>query len=205
MEDHKEAWSAFIDGELSELEELRLVRQSDFAQVGPSVHRWASIRDQLRSGRKDGMLSSEGQAILNQRISRALDAEIPAGGAQIAEQNRFTRSRILPFAAAASIVLALTLGLFLQSPSYSPDGAGSASSLMVDTSNGMRSTVSPAVQNQVNNASQAAMLAQAEPPELKALDEETQARLRRYLEEHDRSVGLRASNPQFVGYPATTK
>jgi alpha-ketoglutarate-dependent taurine dioxygenase len=69
----------------------------------------------------------------------------------------------------------------------------------------MRSTVSPAVQNQVNNASQAAMLAQAEPPELKALDEETQARLRRYLEEHDRSVGLRASNPQFVGYPATTK
>ena len=65
MEDHKEAWSAFIDGELSELEELRLIRQSDFAQVGPSVHRWASVREHLRSGRQSSALSSEGQAILS--------------------------------------------------------------------------------------------------------------------------------------------
>ena len=37
--------------------------------------------------------------------------------------------------------------------------------------------------------------------QLKALDEETQARLRQYLEEHDRSVGRRANQAQFVTFP----
>ena len=37
--------------------------------------------------------------------------------------------------------------------------------------------------------------------QLKVLDEETQARLRQYLEEHDRSVGRRANQPQFVTFP----
>jgi negative regulator of sigma E activity len=205
MEDQKEAWSAFVDGELSELEELRLIRQSDFAQVGPSVHRWASVREHLRSGRQSSALSSEGQAILNQRISHALDAETPAGGSQEAEPNRFTRRRVVPFAAAASIVLALTVGLLLQSPSYGPNGTGNESSLLAENGYEVRPSASLAVQNQTNSGPQAAMLARAESSELKALDDETQARLRRYLEEHDRSVGLRASNPQFVGYPAPTK
>jgi hypothetical protein len=68
-------------------------------------------------------------------------------------------------------VLALTVGLLLQSPSDSPNGTGSESSLLAENGYEVRPTVSPAVQNQINSAPQAAMLAQAESSELKALDD----------------------------------
>ena len=40
MESKKSSWSAFVDSELSELEELRLIRESDMAEMAPSVFRW---------------------------------------------------------------------------------------------------------------------------------------------------------------------
>ena len=110
----------------------------------------------------------------------------------------------MPLAAAASVVIALTVGLFVQAPSVTNELEQTAAPFVAGVSDPIAVRAVDASEAQLTE-SLGPTLAQAQSPELKALDAETQARLRRYLEEHDRSAGLRASNAQFVGYPAPTK
>ena len=192
MESKKSSWSAFVDGELSELEELRLIRESDMTAVASSVYRWNVLRDKLVAQQAQSSLSVDEQVILNQRIMAALDEE----GEMAMKAPARTRP-LWPMAAAASLVVAVAVGLLIQEPS----------SVGVDTSQVASSGAAPALGGQdviagpafVQNAA-TPMVASGES-QLKALDEETQARLRQYLEEHDRSVGRRANQPQFVTFP----
>ena len=192
MESKKSSWSAFIDGELSELEELRLIRESDLAGMASSVYRWSELRNKLTAQQGQPSLSIDEQVMLNQRIMAALDEE----GEWVAKDS--TRARSLwPMAAAASLVVAIAVGLLIQS----------TSNVLEDTEQVASSTPDSGIEGQ-NAEARSALVPNAVMPlvansetELKALDEETQARLRQYLEEHDRSVGRRANQPQFVTFP----
>ena len=192
MENKKSSWSAFIDGELSELEELRLIRESDLAGMASSVYRWSELRNKLTAQQGQPSLSIDEQVMLNQRIMAALDEE----GELVAKDS--TRARSLwPMAAAASLVVAVAVGLLIQS----------TSNVLVDSEQVASSTPASGTEGQ-NAGARSALVQNAVMPlvansetELKALDEETQARLRQYLEEHDRSVGRRANQPQFVTFP----
>ena len=192
MESKKSSWSAFIDGELSELEELRLIRESDLAGMASSVYRWSELRNKLTAQQGQPSLSIDEQVMLNQRIMTALDEE----GELVAKDS--TRARSLwPMAAAASLVVAVAVGLLIQS----------TTNVLVDPEQVASSIPASGIEGQ-NAEARSALVQNAVMPsvansetELKALDEETQARLRQYLEEHDRSVGRRANQPQFVTFP----
>lgn len=192
MESKKSSWSAFVDGELSELEELRLIRESDMAEVTPSVFRWNEVRNEMIAPQVQSSLSVDEHVMLNERIMAALDAE----GEMVTKG--LTRSRPLwPVAAAASLVVAVAVGLIIQNPSsVRVDADQVASSGAATGLEGQDVIASPAF---VQNA--ATPVVGSGESQLKALDEETQARLRQYLEEHDRSVGRRANQPQFVTLP----
>lgn len=192
MESKKSSWSAFVDGELSELEELRLIRESDMAEVAPSVFRWNEVRNEMIAPQVQPSLSVDEHVMLNERIMAALDAE----GEMVTKGP--TRSRPLwPVAAAASLVVAVAVGLIIQNPSsVRVDADQVASSGAATGLEGQDVIASPAF---VQNA--ATPVVGSGESQLKALDEETQARLRQYLEEHDRSVGRRANQPQFVTLP----
>ena len=75
MESKKSSWSAFVDGELSELEELRLIRESDMAEMATSVFRWNELRNELIAPQAQPSLSVDEHVMLNERIVAALDAE----------------------------------------------------------------------------------------------------------------------------------
>ena len=192
MESKKSSWSAFVDGELSELEELRLIRESDMAEIAPSVFRWNELRNEMIAPQVQPSLSVDEHVMLNERIMAALDAE----GEMVTKGPK--RSRPLwPVAAAASLVVAVAMGLIIQNPSSVGVGADQVASSGAATSlEGQDVIASPAF---VQNA--ATPVVGSGESQLKALDEETQARLRQYLEEHDRSVGRRANQPQFVTLP----
>ena len=192
MESKKSSWSAFVDGELSELEELRLIRESDMAEVAPSVFRWNELRNEMIAPQVQPSLSVDEHVMLNERIMAALDAE----GEMVTKGPK--RSRPLwPVAAAASLVVAVAVGLIIQNPSsVGVDVDQVASSGAATGLEGQDVIASPAF---VQNA--ATPVVGSGESQLKALDEETQARLRQYLEEHDRSVGRRANQSQFVTLP----
>ena len=192
MESKKSSWSAFVDSELSELEELRLIRESDMAEVAPSVFRWNEVRNEMIAPQVQPSLSVDEHVLLNERIMAALDAE----GEMVTKGPK--RSRPLwPVAAAASLVVAVAVGLIIQNPSsVGVDVDQVASSGAATGLEGQDVIASPAF---VQNA--ATPVVGSGESQLKALDEETQARLRQYLEEHDRSVGRRANQPQFVTLP----
>ena len=192
MESKKSSWSAFVDGELSELEELRLIRESDVAEVAPSVFRWNELRNEMIAPQVQPSLSVDEHVMLKERIMAALDAE----GEMVTKGPK--RSRPLwPVAAAASLVVAVAVGLIIQNPSsVGVDVDQVASSGAATGLEGQDVIASPAF---VQNA--ATPVVGSGESQLKALDEETQARLRQYLEEHDRSVGRRANQSQFVTLP----
>ena len=192
MESKKSSWSAFIDGELSELEELRLIRESDMAEMAQSVYRWNVQRNKLIAPQIQSSLSVDDHVMLNQNIMAALDQE----GEQVVKIPMRARP-LWPLATAASLVVAVAVGLLIQDPSNvrvdSEQVVSSAAPMGIE---GQDAIARPALaQNAVMP-----VVASGET-ELKALDEETQARLRQYLDEHDRSVGRRANQPQFVTFP----
>ena len=191
MESKKSSWSAFVDGELSELEELRLIRESDMTAVASSVYRWNVLRDKLVAQQAQPLLSVDEQVILNQRIMAALDEE-----GEMAMKAPARARPLWPMAAAASLVVAVAVGLLIQEPSNVRVDSGQVAGSAATGIEGEDALSRPAF------AQNAVMPVDAsKETELKALDEETQARLRQYLEEHDRSVGRRANQPQYVTHP----
>ena len=74
MKSKKSSWSAFVDGELSELEELRLIRESDMAEVAPACFA-ERVRNEMIAPQVQPSLSVDEHVMLNERIMAALDAE----------------------------------------------------------------------------------------------------------------------------------
>lgn len=179
-ETKKESLSALIDGEASEIEVHRLLRE--FRSEDDFVDRWA-IYQQVRTTVRRGVepaspLTPEHHQALFNRISEAIDAEDAHAAAPLAATSS-TRVVLGSLALAASLVVAVFIGV------QQPEETGS----LADG----RQTAPVEVQTVANT------MADQQTPELVELDEEKQRRLRAYLNQHDRMARMN-SNQQLVNF-----
>ena len=173
----KEQFSAFIDGEASELEELSLSRS--LSKGDNLIDSWISyLKIRSVTGVKDP-LNSEDHRTLYEEISNSIQAEkTHLKSSKRAEEKRFAYAR---YGVAASLVLAL--GIFLL-----PQEDESMVDLDVDARKDYRE--SKIVREQI--AEQSDLL--LDVPELFELDPKKRDRLRSYLNEHDRMVEMESES-----------
>lgn len=183
MTEHRELLSAMMDGEASEIEVHRLLRQiGQDDSLKKSWLAWHHIRSVVQS-RQAGMDVDQHLALHNRISSTIADEESFA--LQAPRQARSYTRPVAGFAIAASLVMAFFLGANLPGTVTTPEQQVAQESARV---------IAP----------QSVSLAQAEPAELDdeltQLDKEDQDRLRAYLMEHDRMARLK-SNTSLVTYP----
>ncbi len=183
-ETRKEYLSALIDGEASEVEVHRLVRE--FSSDETLAKSWAiyqHIRSTVRTrGEARNQLTLEGHQVLFNRISEAIAVEDEHDAPTV---KTYTPRNIVMggLALAAMLVLAVFIGV--QDPAGEPpivagnsaEGASVADVRGLSASSGMISPTSALVE----------------------LDEEKQRRLRAYLNQHDRMARM-DPNAQLVNY-----
>ncbi len=185
----KESLSALIDGEASEIEVHRLVREyGDDASLRSS---WATFQQVRSVVRNDSTGLTPAQHIeLHQRISAAIETEELYDGGPLAVPARSKRMPAVAasVAVAASLVVAVFVGVNQQTTeTAAPEVAAAPAALVAPPPTGMVS------------ARAAADIAGNETPELIELDEDKQQRLRNYLYQHDRMSRMN-DNTQFVNY-----
>ena len=178
---NKESLSALIDGEATEIEVHRLVREfgkeaslsvswSVFQQVG------ATLRGEtpLASGR--GLEIEQHQRLFS-KISQAIEAE---DNYQRATMPKLNASAAVggSIAIAACLVVAVFFGIRTEQEQIENQGAANVTIEYVDVAN-------DSVDSQI--------------AELVELDEEKQRQLRAYLKQHDRMSRM-DNNPQLVKY-----
>ncbi|MCB1646132.1 MAG: sigma-E factor negative regulatory protein [Pseudomonadales bacterium] len=205
----KESLSAWIDGEASEIEVHRLLRQyENDPSMKDSWVRYQQVRTVVRG---ESVLPPELHLELHSRISAAIAEEagfaesVPAAG--IHKQRNWIRP-VGGLAAAASLALAVFIGTQLQVT----DTAGQPANAIANVPGG------PAVQGQlVSTNPVATQISSAAPAqqypttdypavaddndgtELRELDPERQAQLRAYLRQHEQLSRLN-SNQRTVIY-----
>lgn len=197
-ESRKESLSALIDGEASEIEVHRLVRE--FRDDQSLSRTWAvyqQIRTTVQAGRETGpVLTADEHLTLLDRINTAVEQEDTFEKAKN-PASKPTRILAGSLALAASLVVAVFIGVQQSTLAPAPSASGVA-------------TVDPGSQRpgqplEVMPASNQASYAQAGPTqtlqshELVELDEEKQRRLRAYLNQHDRMARM-SPNTQLVNY-----
>lgn len=188
----KEMVSALLDGEASEIEVHKVLRHlgSD-EKLKSSFVAWQQVR---AAARKDLVLSGQGHLALHQRISEVIGAEVHIEG----DDSDFSKSRyarymkpVAGMALAASIMVAITLGIQLQSGSGDSNGIDVA---VDQTSPGIPAADSsfPTPQQAItpqyvssNNSS-----SNVDADELVELDEDKQKMVREYLLQHERMTQL---------------
>lgn len=190
-ETRKESLSALIDGEASEIEVHRLVRE--FRSDDGLAKSWSMYQHIRTTVRADSpALSPQHHEQLLSSISEAIEAE-PVH-AQPASQKQQAPLRVAAgsLAVAASLVVAVFVG-FQPSGSdtteYADAGVGTTPALISSPLS------SPIVALPVANDSQAF----AQAPDLVELDAEKQKRLRAYLNQHDRMARMNTNN-QLVNF-----
>ena len=185
----KESLSALIDGEASEIEVHRLVRE--FRSDDSLSASWGVYQKIRTTARRDAdPLSIEHHHQLFARISSAIEAEDthdekPA--AQPASSNKVVFGSL---AIAASLVVAVFVGV------QQPEQNTPIADVTPTPVNVTPVSVNPAP---LNNIATAGFVEQG-APELVELDEEKQKRLRAYLKQHDRMSRMNPDT-QFVNYP----
>jgi sigma-E factor negative regulatory protein RseA len=217
-EQSKELLSAFMDGEASEIEHHRLLRQ--MADDDSLMDVWVSYHETRRAIRQPlahSAMSLNGQQHreLHHRISSAIseddsyDSESSDKVASIARPVLTSSSSAFAFkpasalAIAASLVVAVFVGT--QLPSYE-DAGESANGLAIQSSQSATTAIPVQTVSTLSaNSSLVTEFASGNEPmsensELMELDEERQKRLRAYLNEHERMSRFR-SNQQLVTYP----
>lgn len=195
----KESLSALIDGEASEIEVHRLVRE--FRSDESLNTSWALYQKIRTTARRDAdPLSIEHHHQLFERISSAVEAEEQHD--MVVNDHAGSSQKVVfgSLALAASLVVAVFIGV------QQPEQANTPGAPLAATS---PAVVSPSV---IGSQPVAAQPVSAQPvsvattrfpnegaPELIELDEEKQERLRAYLQQHDRMSRM---NPrkQFVNY-----
>jgi negative regulator of sigma E activity len=187
--------SSLIDGEASEIELLRLVRE--FRSDESLTSSWAMYQHIGSTLRADsGSVSIEFHQQLFARITDAIESE----GIHSREVQKAASPRVViagSLALAASMVVAIFVGIQPSPESQPLADAGSRTAFTGTVS----SNQSPALDVQtVATPSEI----QQRTPELVELDEEKQRRLRAYLNQHDQ---LSRMNPgkKFVKYKETPK
>jgi|TARA_B110000240_G_scaffold149519_1_gene165546 sigma-E factor negative regulatory protein RseA len=187
--------SALIDGEASEIEVHRLVRE--FRSDESLTSSWAiyqQIRSTLRAD--SGSVSIEHHQQLFTRITDAIESE----DSHSREIRKSASPRTIiagSLALAASMVVAIFIGIQEPSESQPLANAGAQTPSMGTVS----SNQSPILDVQtVANQSDV----QPRTSELVELDEEKQRRLRAYLNQHDQMSRMNPGK-QFVNYKETSK
>ena len=195
LDTKRESLSSLIDGEASEIEVHRLVR--DFRSDESLTSSWAvyqHIGSTLRAG--SGSVSIEHHQQLFMRITDAIESE----GSHFREVQKMASPRTViagSLALAASMVVAIFVGIQRLPESEPLVDAGPRTAFTGTVS----SNQSPALDAQAVATSSEL---QQRTPELVELDEEKQRRLRAYLNQHDQ---LSRMNPgkKFVKYKETPK
>jgi len=195
LDTKRESLSALLDGEASEIEVHRLVR--DFRSDESLKSSWAvyqNIGSTLRAGR--GSVSTEHHQQLFARITDAIESE--DSHSREIQKSASPRTIIAgSLALAASMVVAIFIGIQQPSESQPLADAGAQTSSMGTVS----SNQSPVLDVQtVANQSDV----QPRTSELVELDEEKQRRLRAYLNQHDQMSRMNPGK-QFVNYKETSK
>ena len=195
LDTKRESLSALIDGEASEIEVHRLVRE--FRSDESLTSSWAMyqhIGSTLRTN--SGSVSIEHHKRLFTRITDAIESE----DSHSRERQKSASPRTViagSLALAASMVIAIFIGIQQTSESLPLADAGAQTSSMETVS----SNQSPVLDVQtVANQSDV----QPRTPELVELDEEKQRRLRAYLNQHDRMSRMNPGK-RFVNYKETSK
>ena len=195
LDTKRESLSALIDGEASEIEVHRLVRE--FRSDESLTSSWAiyqQIRSTLRAD--SGSVSIEHHQQLFARITDAIESE--DSHSREIQKSASPRTIIAgSLALAASMVVAIFIGIQEPSESQPLANAGAQTSSMGTVS----SNQSPVLDVQtVANQSDV----QPRTSELVELDEEKQRRLRAYLNQHDQMSRMNPGK-QFVNYKETSK
>jgi len=176
----KESLSALIDGEASEIEVHRLVRE--FRSDNSLTASWGVYQKIRTTARRDAdPLSIEHHQRLFERISEAIDSEEHHDVVAPAQASSSHKVMFGSLALAASLVVAVFIGV--QQPEQgTPIAEATPSPINV-------TPVSVATNN----------LPEQGAPELIELDEDKQRRLRAYLKQHDRMSRMNPDT-QFVNY-----
>ena len=195
LDTKRESLSALIDGEASEIEVHRLVRE--FRSDESLTSSWAMyqhIRSTLRAD--SGSVSIEHHQQLFARITDAIESE--DSHSREIQKSASPRTIIAgSLALAASLVVAIFIGIQQPSESQPLADAGAQTSSMGTVS----SNQSPVLDVQtVANQSDV----QPRTSELVELDEEKQRRLRAYLNQHDQMSRMNPGK-RFVNYKETSK
>ena len=195
LDTKKESLSALLDGEASEIEVHRLVR--DFRSDESLKSSWAvyqNIGSTLRAGR--GSASTEHHQQLFARITDAIESE----DSHFRKVKKAASPRTViagSLALAASMVVAIFVGI--QPPSESESLADAEPRAAVTGT--VSSKQSPALDVQTVAIPSEV---QQRTPQLVELDEEKQRRLRAYLNQHDQMSRMSAGK-QFVKFKEKPK
>lgn len=202
----KESLSALIDGEASEIEVHRLVRE--FRSDDTLTASWAVYQKIRTTARRDvDPLTIDHHHQLFERIASAVEAEEQHDVA-IGQAGKSSQKVLFGgLALAASLVVAVFVGV--QQPGQSETGAApvaAASPTVISPSVIGTQPVSAQPVSSQTVPSQIAVtnFANENAPELVELDEEKQKRLRAYLQQHDRMSRMNPGK-QFVNYPGNPK
>ncbi len=195
LDTKRESLSALIDGEASEIEVHRLVRE--FRSDESLTSSWAiyqQIRSTLRAD--SGSVSVEHHQQLFARITDAIESE----DSHSREIQKSTSPRTIiagSLALAASMVVAIFVGIQEPSESQPLANVGAQTSSMGTVSSNQSPVLD--VQTAANQSD-----VQPRTSELVELDEEKQRRLRAYLNQHDQMSRMNPGK-QFVNYKETSK
>lgn len=204
----KESLSALLDGEASEIEVHRLVRE--FRDDDSLTTSWAMYQQIRTTVRAESQFEPEHHSALFARISSAIeeeDAHTDSGASFGLQRSGLKRAGLKrntavagSLALAASLVIAVFIGVQPGS-----DTAQSTIASVSESSPGMtgRPAVS-GVQMVANPGQGLAASSESAMPELVELDEEKQRRLRAYLNQHDRMSRMNTQQ-QFVNHTDASK
>lgn len=186
----KESLSALIDGEASEIEVHRLLREMGTNHtLKPSWQAWMQARAVLQG---ESSLPAARHIELHERISVAIEAEetFASGGKRIATPRAFTKP-MAGMAVAASLVVAVMLGVYMQQPGdneavTSPRAASNGPSQVINAEPVALGQTMPPVQQSI----QRNPMDDGQQQDLRELNAEQQAELRAYLNAHDRMARM---------------
>ena len=175
----KESLSALIDGEASEIEVHRLLRQ--FEADASLKSSWISYLQVRAVARGEKLLSADQHSELHERISLAIDNETHHFDATPLKRN-VSRRYVVPaagLALAASLVIAVFVGVSYQTG----DSSQAIATSKTPTAINAQPVVNAYAENQVVDFGEL----ESQEPELRELDADQQRQLRAYLNQHDRT------------------
>jgi sigma-E factor negative regulatory protein RseA len=195
LQNKKESLSSLVDGEASELEVHRLVRE--FGSEESLISSWAIYRHIGSTLRSDGgSVSIEHHQQLFTRIRDAIESE----DSHAREEKKVVSFRTVlagSAALAASVVIAILVGIQPLPESQPLADAGSQAAVTETASSNQlpkRDVQTVATSSEV----------QGRPSELLELDEEKQRRLRAYLNQHDQMSRINPGK-KFVNHKVPHK